>query len=188
MSAQFAHESPTVDFIPSYKELMLGAGSSKQRKVYDQGGESESFKNLVTVDIEASHNTDVVHDLNVTPWPFADNEFNEIHAYEVLEHLGQQGDYKAFFAHFSEVWRILKPGGRLFATVPMWDSPWAWGDPGHTRVITKQTLVFLVQEEYEAQVGKTAMADYRSVYKGNFIIRGAQEARDTLAFVLEAVK
>lgn len=185
---EFAHAVPTIDFVGSYKELMLGAGSSKERKVYDQGEEKKPFKNLVTVDFEASHNTDVVHDLNITPWPFADNEFDEIHAYEVLEHLGQQGDFRSFFAQFMEIWRILKPGGRLYATCPMWDSPWAWGDPGHTRIITKHSLVFLSQDQYKQQIGKTAMADYRAFFTGDFKIIAAQEAKDTLAFVIEAIK
>lgn len=184
MSAVFANETPTVDFVGSYKELLLGAGSNRDRKVWG-GKEKLKFKNLITCDIEPSHGCDVVHDLNITPWPFADNEFDEIHAYEVLEHLGQQGDAKSFFAHFSEIWRILKPGGQLYASCPMWDSPWAWGDPSHRRVITKHSLVFLCQKEYEKQIGKTAMSDFRSIYKCNFEVLAIQEKEDALIFVLE---
>lgn len=184
MSAVFSNETPTVDFVGSVKELMIGAGSNRERKVWG-GKEKTAFKNLTTLDIEPSHNTDIVWDLNVTPWPIPDNEYDEVHAYEVLEHLGKQGDAKAFFDHFSEIWRILKPGGQLFASCPLWDSPWAWGDPSHTRIITKHSLVFLCQEEYEKQVGKTAMSDFRSIYKRNFKILATQEANDVLAFVLE---
>lgn len=186
----FANAAKTVEFTAEapYTELLLGSGSNRDRKVYHAADKKKPFKNLVTLDIEATHNPDVVHDLNVMPWPFADNSFDEVHAYEVLEHLGKQGDAKSFFAHFSEIWRILKPDGCLYASCPMWDSPWAWGDPSHTRIITKHSLVFLSQEEYAKQVGITAMSDFRSLYKANFEILATQEESDILAFVLKAVK
>ena len=69
----------------------------------------------------------------------------------------------------------------------MWDSPWAWGDPGHRRVIPKDALIFLNQSEYE-QVGKTAMTDYRNVWEGNFEVIGTSETDHQLAFVLRAIK
>lgn len=114
--------------------------------------------------------------------------FDEIHAYEVLEHVGAQGDYRSFFALFSELWRILKPGGYLFATCPSWHSPWAWGDPSHTRVLTAGSLVFLSQAEYARQVGKTAMSDFRSIYKADFRAIIADDSSDSLLMVLQAIK
>ena len=167
-------------------ELLLGCGNSRVKKVRFDKVKPE-FSDVTTVDIDPSGNPDYVHDLNVTPWPFADNSFDECHAYELLEHLGQQGDYKAFFAHFYEIWRVLKPDGYLLATVPMWDSMWTWGDPGHTRVITKGSLVFLNQSEY-SQLGRTAMTDYRSVWKGDLVTVAIDEKDDTFAFVLQARK
>lgn len=167
------------------RELLLGCGTNHKKQLVIDG--DKDFQNLTTLDIDPSHNPDVVHDLNVLPWPFADNSFDEIHAYEVLEHFGRQGDYKAFFAHFSEIWRLLTPGGLLVASCPMWDSPWAWSDPGHTRVISKESLIFLDQREYE-QVGRTAITDYRSIYKASFEPQAAKESEHNFAFVLKAIK
>lgn len=169
-----------------FTELMIGCGTSKRKQVFQKDSSAE-FQGLTTLDIDPVHKPDVVHDLNVLPWPFADNSFNEVHAYEVLEHFGKQGDTASFFAHFSEIWRVLKPGGRLFASVPMWDSPWAWGDPGHTRVISKGSLIFLNQQEY-AQVGSTAITDYRSIYNCDFFPVAMEEKEHTFAFILEARK
>lgn len=166
-------------------ELLIGCGTNKAKQVYQNG--NEAWKCLTTLDIEPAHSPDVVWDLNLTPWPFDDNSFDEIHAYEVLEHLGEQGDYKSFFAHFSEIWRILKPDGLLYATTPMWDSPWAWSDPGHCRVISKHSLIYLNQGEY-AQVGKTAITDYRPIYKANLETLAVEEKEHSLAFVLRAIK
>ena len=93
-----------------YSELLLGCGHLRKKRL-KQPEQGDEWQNLVTLDVNPACNPDVVHDLNVTPWPFQDEEFDEVHAYEVLEHIGRQGDYKSFFDHFNELYRILKPGG-----------------------------------------------------------------------------
>ena len=127
-----------------------------------------------------------IHDINL-PLPFPDDSADEIHAYEVLEHCGTQGDYKFFFAQWSDFWRVLKPAGVFLGTVPLPTSVWAWGDPSHTRVIPKESFVFLSQPQY-CQVGKTAMSDFRSIYKADFDIIHLHENGDVLEFALQAVK
>lgn len=164
-----------------YTELMLGCGALRQKRLSPEG-QDQAFQNLVTCDINPSVDPDVVHDLNVTPWPFQDEEFNEVHAYEVLEHLGGQGDYTAFFNHFNELYRILKPGGYLLASTPQWDGMWAWSDPGHTRVISEGTLLFLDRDNYGQK--DSPMTDYRNVYDGDFKLEGMQQAADSLYFVM----
>lgn len=131
---------------------------------------------------------DVVHDLNVLPYPFADNQFNEIHAYDVLEHCGRQGDWRFFFGQWSEFYRILKPGGVFCGICPGANTVWAWGDPGHTRVISEQSLLFLSQRVYASGVGNNAMSDYRSVWAGNFEAAHIQHQEDgRLTFMLVKV-
>lgn len=143
---------------------------------------------MTTCDHDPGCGADVVHDLETLPWPFADDAFDEVHAYEVLEHLGTQGDYRAFFAHFGEIYRILKPGGLLVATVPEWDSVWAWGDPSHRRVISDASLVFLDRAHYALQVGKTAMTDFRWLWQGDFELVAADHAGVQFQFALQAHK
>jgi SAM-dependent methyltransferase len=169
-------------------ELLIGCGNDLRKKMSFEGIPKD-WNDLVTLDIDPGVKPSVVHNLNVLPYPFSDNQFREIHAYEVLEHCGKQGDWKFFFDQFTEFWRILQPGGFLVASCPMWDSPWAWGDPGHTRMICKESLIFLSQEGYE-QVGRTAMTDYRPWWKGNFSVVGINENNEagTFGFVLKAVK
>ena len=168
-------------------ELLIGCGNSREKKVVFPEIEKAWFQ-LVTLDIDKDCKPDVLHDLNELPLPFDDNMFDEIHAYEILEHCGRQGDWLFFFNQFYEFWRILKPGGYFVGTVPMWDSEWAWADPGHTRVITPNSMVFLSQREYEVQVGKTAMTDYRSAWDGDFELIGMDQTEDTFAFVIKAIK
>jgi hypothetical protein len=167
-------------------ELLIGCGSNRDRRIAVNG--HRTWQQLITLDQNAAHKPDIVHDLDVLPYPFEADTFDEIHAYEVLEHLGRQGDWRRFFADFSELYRILKPGGFLAATCPSYKSMWAWGDPSHTRIITSGTLVFLDQEQYQEQVGKTPMSDFRFIWKGDFRPIWVDEDLDALRFVIQAVK
>lgn len=167
-------------------ELLAGAGSKRLKQFAVDG--RRDWSELVTLDINPDHKPDVVHDLTVRPLPFANDTFDEIHFYEVLEHLGQQGDYRAFFDEWSEWWRILKPGGVVCGTSPAAASPWAWGDPGHTRLVTPESFVFLRQPNYEAQVGRTAMTDYRFCYRADFEPEMLRVDGPQFLFALRAVK
>lgn len=165
-------------------ELLIGCGNSRVKKL----GFAQEWDGLVTIDHDPNCGADIVHELEECPWPFGDDTFAECHAYEVLEHLGRQGDFRSFFATFAEIYRVLKDGGHLFATVPSWKSEWAWGDPSHTRVITPGSLVFLDQAEYQSQIGRTAMTDFRWLWKGDFSTVHTECNDNAHIFVLQAHK
>jgi SAM-dependent methyltransferase len=148
-------------------ELLIGCGSNLIKAL--SFGENTDWTDLTTLDREASHGPDVLHDLETLPYPFEDAQFDEIHAYDVLEHVGAQGNWRFFFVQWGEFHRILKPQGLFFGVVPHPTSPWAWGDPSHTRVIPVQQLSFLSQRFYD-QVGTSAASDWRSEWHGNFEI------------------
>jgi SAM-dependent methyltransferase len=167
--------------------LVIGCGNARDLRVIPNdtaGLPREQFR----IDIDPDCKPDLLADLNDGLPPDWIDKFDEIHAYEVLEHLGRQGDWRGFFEEFEGYWRVLKPGGRLIATVPRYDSLWAWSDPGHTRIISEGTLSFLSRAMYERDVGKTTMTDYRSVYHGDFVAETVQPAGDTLIFILRAKK
>lgn len=199
---------------PEIRNLLLGCGHTRDKrldpKVFASGLSAiemsrewvkpKSWRGFLhTLDCEASCKPDIVWDLNNIPWckmgehsvepvRMPDNFYDEIHAYEVLEHIGQLGDFKTFFQHFGEIWRLLKPGGYLCATVPSRKSMWALGDPGHTRVIQPCTLIFLSQQNYVDQQGRTSMTDYRRWWHGDFETMHTYDNGDTHQFILRAVK
>ena len=167
------------------KQLLIGCGSNREKRMTcDQ---DYQWGDLTTLDNNPDHKPDFIWDLTDMPLPFMGRMFDEIHAYEVLEHTGAQGDYKFFFKQFEEFHRILKPDGHLLASVPLATSRWAWGDPSHTRVITPEQLIFLCQSNYK-QVGKTAMSDFRNIYKADFEIVYQEDDGDTFYFILRAIK
>lgn len=166
-------------------ELLIGCGNSRRKKLSLDNFE---WDGLVTIDHDPNCGADVLHDLDEYPWPFEDNQFDAAHGYCVLEHLGRQGDYRSFFGLFAEIYRILKPGGLLFAIVPSAKSKWLWGDPSHTRAITPECLVFLSQDEYRQQVGRTPMTDFRWLWKGDFETVAAEDDGDDFKFALRAIK
>lgn len=138
---------------------------------------------LVTLDLNQQHRPDVVFDLNIPSLPFRDESADEIHAYDVLEHCGRQGDWKFFFDQFTDFHRVLKPDGTLHAICPSWKSMWAWGDPSHTRVLTQGSLVFLMQDSYKT-VGVSPMSDFRFCYKVDFAPVVVHDDEDRFYFIL----
>jgi SAM-dependent methyltransferase len=169
----------------NYRELLIGCGRDRSKKVKHTPFE---WQNLITLDSDPDRKPDITWDLELLPLPFADDQFDEIHAYEVLEHTGSQGDYRFFFAQFSEFWRILRPNGFFIGTVPMWTSPWAWGDPGHKRIIPKESFVFLDQSTMEWAVAETEASDYGGLYNADFKSISLHEETKCLTFVLQAIK
>lgn len=171
------------------RELSIGCGNSKRKHFVLNGG-SLAWSDPVFLDIDPNCKPDVLHDLNDLPLPFADSEFGEVHAYEILEHVGVQGDWRGFFALFEELHRVMAPDGVLYASVPLWSSVWAWGDPGHTRIINRGTLTFLSQQAYRSDVGRTAMTDYRHAYSADFEIEHSEElpSEERFVFALRAIK
>jgi SAM-dependent methyltransferase len=168
------------------RELLIGCGHERLKLCALP--DRKEWSDLITLDNREDCHPDVVHDLEILPYPFQTNEFDEIHAYCVLEHMGRQGDYRFFFAQFSEFWRILKPNGLIFGICPKPNSRWAWGDPSHTRIISPDSLSFLEQKRY-AEVGSTTMSDFRSIYHADFELGyWTDYDEDRFAFTLVALK
>lgn len=88
-------------------------------------GRDRSVAGAVTVDRVAATGPDVVHDLEVFPWPFEDNSFDEVRMKDVIEHLAD------IVRTMEEVHRISKPGAQVEIVTPHYSCPNSWTDPTH---------------------------------------------------------
>lgn len=129
---------------------------------------------------------DIIHDLEMQPWPFADNSAAEILAKHVLEHLIKQGDHTGFFNFFRECYRILKTGGIVKVHVPSYRFENAFGDPGHKSAYSRKTFLFLSKKAYDFnREHKTTMTQYPIDFDFDIICN--QEYLDEINIILKKV-
>ncbi|MBL8242850.1 MAG: class I SAM-dependent methyltransferase [Rhodanobacteraceae bacterium] len=93
----------------------------------DLGCGSRKAEGFLGVDISAECGADIVHDLRVYPWPFADDSVDEVRCSHFLEHL--TGEERMKF--MDELWRVMKPGATALIVTPYWQSYGAVQDPTH---------------------------------------------------------
>jgi predicted SAM-dependent methyltransferase len=70
---------------------------------------------------------DVVHDWLDIPWPFDDGEVDTLRASHVLEHVCPL----RIIEWMNEAWRVLKPQGRLYISLPHAGTDGFYQDPTH---------------------------------------------------------
>lgn len=97
------------------------------------------------VDVRESVRPDEVVDLEDTPWPWEDSEFDHVLMSNVLEHLADQ------HAALHELHRIIKPGGTAEVRVPHPNSPGFWADPTHTHPVSEQTFSHELAPEWTVE-------------------------------------
>jgi SAM-dependent methyltransferase len=100
----------------------------------------------INVDKEGS--PDVRHDLEEFPWPWPDNEFDEVLLHHTLEHLGRTP--KLFLGVMRELYRVCAPGAAVHITVPHPRHDHFIGDPTHVRAITPEVLSLFSKKNCEA--------------------------------------
>ena len=95
--------------------------------ILDLGCGTNKVRGAIGVDIEKNSHADVIHDLSKFPYPFENGKFKKIHAKGVLEHL--PNTVKAM----EELYRLLKPNGKLIIRVPHFSGSGAWANPTHIK-------------------------------------------------------
>jgi SAM-dependent methyltransferase len=97
-----------------------GAGA-----VLDVGCGSAKYPGAVGLDISPDTNADVVHDLDVFPYPLGDDAFDQVLMQDVIEHVRDP------IRVVEELVRVCRPGARIQLRTPHFSSMLAYSDPTH---------------------------------------------------------
>lgn len=102
---------------------------------------------FVGMDIQQFPGVDVVHDINIHPWPFEDESVLMAVASHIVEHIppvaiGPNGTWFPFMEFMNEVWRILVPDGKLAIAAPHGMSAGYLQDPTHCNALNEGTWAY----------------------------------------------
>jgi len=86
--------------------------SDKVEKILDVGCGCDKMPNALGIDIDENSNADIIHDLDIFPYPVEDNSFDKIFAKHIIEHLDHPQEFIA------ELYRIIKIGGEILIETP----------------------------------------------------------------------
>ena len=166
--------------------LILGSGNCNERRFRykEQPTHFTDEENITRVDMDPNCGADIVMEYDGGALPFDDDTFDEIHAYDSLEHWGTQGDWKGYFDEFAEYHRILKDKGKMYIIVP--NTTDLFTDPGHRRFFSQNHFFMLMQDFYDqCKETNTPCTDYRFYWKKNFRVAVMRSSDHHFAVILE---
>ncbi len=105
-------------------------------RMLDLGCGNKKRKGAVGLDFNDRVEADIIHDLNIFPYPIEDCSFDEIFMDNVLEHLDD------VIRVMEEVYRISSDGGLVKVIVPYFRSRWACIDPTHKHFFTIDSFAY----------------------------------------------
>ena len=105
-------------------------------RILDLGCGNRKRPGAIGVDMNDRTVADVVHDLNVFPYPFPDSSFDEIYLDNVLEHLND------VIRVMEEVYRLSTPNAQIKVIVPYFRAFWAFIDPTHRHFFTLDSFAY----------------------------------------------
>ena len=114
------------------KKLNFGCGNDIKKS-----NENEKW---VNIDVLKLPGVNVVHNLNKFPYPFKDNEFDEVYTSHVLEHLND------LVKVMKELKRICKSEARIIIRVPHFSCGVSYRDPTHKRLFSYFTFEYFTED------------------------------------------
>ncbi len=139
---------------------------------------SKTIEGFLNVDKFFTATTDVVFDLETTPWPWASDSVEEVRLIHSLEHMGQDTD--TYLNIIKEIYRICANGALVVIHVPHPRHDNYLGDPTHVRPITPQSLTLFDKAKNEEWLaGGVSAATPLAIYIGvDFFIAGLTTVLD----------
>jgi SAM-dependent methyltransferase len=110
--------------------------------ILDVGCGSAKVAGAVGLDISPDTQADIVHDLDVFPYPIEDNQFDEILAQDVIEHVREP------IRVIEELHRVARSGARIQLRTPHFSSVLAYGDPTHRHYFSTIAIRSLAEPRF----------------------------------------
>lgn len=110
------------------------------KKILDVGCGNRKHDGAIGIDINSNTCADVIHDLNIIPYPFQDSTFDELYIDNVIEHLDD------VVKIMEELHRLGKPGALIKIDVPYFRARWAFIDPTHKHFFTMESFSYFDPE------------------------------------------
>ena len=124
--------------IPVYREVS-GEIDARKTPTLDVGCGNNKIPNAIGIDLVPGTQADIVHDLNVFPWPLDDNQFEFVRLWSVIEHL------RDLVAVVGEVYRVSMPGATVIIGVPHFSSVNAYTDPTHVHYFSSSFMDYFIE-------------------------------------------
>lgn len=107
-------------------------------------GRNKNGPDWTGMDMQSLPGVDIVHDVNMHPWPVPNNSIDEAHAWHIVEHippvvLTAAGTRFLFIEFMNECWRVLKPDAKIDIECPHGGSEVFLHDPTHCNHVTEVT-------------------------------------------------
>jgi SAM-dependent methyltransferase len=135
------------------RHLDIGCGS-KPRNPYER-------LELYGVDLSVAEPSATFRQANLAlePIPFPDDHFQSVSAYDFLEHVpriltcsGGAGTRLPFVELMNEIWRVLAPGGLLYAQTPVYPHQAVFADPTHVNLVAFDTFMYFTRPTLMARM------------------------------------
>ena len=110
--------------------------AQKNKKILDLGCGKKKRPGAIGIDYNKRTDADIIHDLNVFPYPIDDEAFDEIYVDNTLEHLDN------VIGVMEEIHQICKKDGLIKIMVPYFRSVYACIDPTHKHFFTANSFAY----------------------------------------------
>ena len=133
------------------------------------------------VDIAPGDTVDAVVDLEVFPWPIESESAEDIICSHYVEHTSD------LIKFMDEVYRILKPGGKIKIIAPYYSSMRCWQDPTHKRAISEASFLYFnkVWRETNKLDHYNIQSDFEFTYGYDMAQEWANRSDEARAFAIK---
>lgn len=118
---------------------------TERLKILDVGCGRNKTPGSTGLDFNPRTNADVIHDMNVAPYPFPDDSFDLVVGNQVIEHV------EDVLLVIAELYRVAKPGGRIVLDTPHYSDVASYTDPTHRRHLTTESFSYFTntRDDYD---------------------------------------